>query len=64
MMTEAQKEKARNTRERKALISAERVRRLEAVKAELEKIVVGENSTVEEKLEAARLIATLDGIRH
>lgn len=63
-MTEEQKERYKLNREAKIAEARERSRRREAVKAGLEKIVVGEDSTVEQRLKAAELIAALDGVRH
>ena len=63
-MTEEQKAKAKHTRAIKALEAQARAKRKEIIQAALEKIATSEDSTVEQKLEAARLIAALDGIRH
>lgn len=63
-MDEETKMRYKRNREERAAIAKEKARRLEAVKAGLEKIVVSEDSTTAEKLEAARLIAELDRVRH
>ena len=63
-MTEEQRARYKRNREAKIAEARERSRRREAVKAGLEKIVVGEDSTIAQRLKAAELIAALDGIRH
>lgn len=63
-MTEEQKERYKRNREAKIAETKERARRRETIKSGLEKIVVSEDATISQKLEAARLIAALDGIHH
>ena len=63
-MDEETKMRYKRNREERAAIAKEKARRRESIKAALEKIATSEDATISQKLEAARLIAALEGIHH